>query len=605
MENVKRLNKTVLTFCICVLTLCFVVFIKFDSNPDIFFMLKHGEYILTKGFTDIEPFTVHEGLSFSFEKWLTCVVTYFVYSKFGMTGLNVVSYLLLAINGIIVFKISNYVGNKQKIYPLIVTAFYVLIFNHKRPQLVSNLLLLIEFYSLDRFIQEDDKKAFFIVPLTSMLMMNIHSTMFPVFYMVIAPFFLMNSTVSNDLKFKFSFDKTKFIQLLIICLLSFGASLINPFGISSYVYMFNSYTSNIDILHISELSPFNIKMKGASLIFILFVASYFIITKINNEEHKLRYKVTYFIFLIFSLYAIRNLQYLILLGSIELLHEFRNIQIKKQAFAYLVLSLMIICATMRYNNLYSGLIYNYLDLEKEKHPYQVLIDSVDIKDTDRVYVEQNFGSYAIWKGYNVYIDGRAELYSEKVNKKKDIITEYVDIRAGLITLDEIQEIYDFDYYILYKNFALYNEISKSDDWYCLAEISDAGIFGRKEPRKNFISIGNYVANVVEADIFDTPTFQWIIDEEISCVKGKLYSGATLLADHGAQLFIESIREDTLKLWDESGIIHTYKKVDSKKGKTGEWETEDGFNVYTDYLSSLVTQVCYDDGLVWSFWEEVE
>ena len=66
-------------------------------DNDFWFIINHGRYILAHGFTNIEPFTVHEGLAFSFEKWLTCIVFYKVYDWFGAWGMYIFMLLLFGI----------------------------------------------------------------------------------------------------------------------------------------------------------------------------------------------------------------------------------------------------------------------------------------------------------------------------------------------------------------------------------------------------------------------------------------------------------------------------------------------------------------------------
>ena len=60
-------------YLILALPLCWV---GVTMDNDFWFTINHGRYILEHGFTNIEPFTVHEGLAFSFEKWLTCITFY-------------------------------------------------------------------------------------------------------------------------------------------------------------------------------------------------------------------------------------------------------------------------------------------------------------------------------------------------------------------------------------------------------------------------------------------------------------------------------------------------------------------------------------------------
>ena len=49
---------------------------KVDRENDIWFLLKHGEYILKHGFPHIEPFSMHQNFSFVMQQWLSSVIFY-------------------------------------------------------------------------------------------------------------------------------------------------------------------------------------------------------------------------------------------------------------------------------------------------------------------------------------------------------------------------------------------------------------------------------------------------------------------------------------------------------------------------------------------------
>ena len=45
-----------------------------NLNNDIWFILNCGKYVVQNGIPNIEPFTIHEGLSFVMQQWLTAVI---------------------------------------------------------------------------------------------------------------------------------------------------------------------------------------------------------------------------------------------------------------------------------------------------------------------------------------------------------------------------------------------------------------------------------------------------------------------------------------------------------------------------------------------------
>ena len=63
-------------------------------NNDIWFIINSGTYVLKNGFPHIEPFTIHEGMSFVMQQWLSGVIFSINYSFFGEAGLYLVVILI-------------------------------------------------------------------------------------------------------------------------------------------------------------------------------------------------------------------------------------------------------------------------------------------------------------------------------------------------------------------------------------------------------------------------------------------------------------------------------------------------------------------------------
>ena len=79
---------------------------------DTYYTIKVGEYIANNGIDMKEPFAWHENLIYTYPHWLYDLITYFIYSIFGFTGIYVATCILSAILGVSIYFIN------KKIVPL-------------------------------------------------------------------------------------------------------------------------------------------------------------------------------------------------------------------------------------------------------------------------------------------------------------------------------------------------------------------------------------------------------------------------------------------------------------------------------------------------------
>ena len=65
-----------------------------------------------------------------------------------------------------------------------------------------------------------------------------------------------------------------------------------------------------------------------------------------------------------------------------------------------------------------------------------------------LYTEFNNGAYMEWRGYQVYMDARPELFQTEINGQEDVYTEYVNVQNGTIDYAEFLDKYGFTYLIV-------------------------------------------------------------------------------------------------------------------------------------------------------------
>lgn len=63
-----------------------IVFVRLVFDGDLWFILNSGRFVVENGFPYTEPFSMHEGLNFVLEQWLTDIIYWEFYTNFGAEG---------------------------------------------------------------------------------------------------------------------------------------------------------------------------------------------------------------------------------------------------------------------------------------------------------------------------------------------------------------------------------------------------------------------------------------------------------------------------------------------------------------------------------------
>ena len=100
----KKINKY---FCYVffVVPILLFLFSDFTEETDIWFLLSHGRYVLNHGFPHVEFLTMHEGLHFVMQQWLSSVLFYVIYKHFGVIGIYFLVWFFFAIIMYLVYKL--------------------------------------------------------------------------------------------------------------------------------------------------------------------------------------------------------------------------------------------------------------------------------------------------------------------------------------------------------------------------------------------------------------------------------------------------------------------------------------------------------------------
>lgn len=466
-------RKKKLYFVMAMFLILPILFIPAKVDNDTWFMLNHGRYLVEHGFTSIEPFTVHEGLTFSFEKWLTCIFFWAVYSIGGAKAI----YLLVVGIGMTViacfYKLCMILSDGNYVTSCITTTIALaptfIGFMVSRPQIFGYLFMLIELICLEKYVRTKNWKFLIPLPFISILWMQFHSTMWLICfimalpYLIEAKFFKVKCLTVTEYKKK---------PILLAMIGMFAGGFINPYGARSVFYLIESMKNNelskVGIMELSKTSMSSI------LLFGLVLAGHIIFFWFKRRDMPVRYALLMIGTFIMGAYALRNVAFYSIVGGAVLAWEYKDMQIPekwtKHGLDILVVGIPIVglsavlstvspsSSVGYFTNLYDGTVC--------KKAVDALYDYTTKKGQDpedlKVFTSFNDGAYAEFKGFKCYMDPRAEVFIKEINKKKDVLGEYIEFLTNQFDYNELQSRYDFDYWVADKSYA-YTLYMQNDD----------------------------------------------------------------------------------------------------------------------------------------------
>ncbi len=157
---------------------------------DTFYTIKIGEHISKYGIDMQDPFSWHENLGYTYPHWGYDLITYYIYSAFGMTGIYVVTCILSAILGITIYTVNTkLVKNKVLSFLITIGAMYVIRgYIAARAQLVTFILFALTILFIEKFLETKKKRyavALIIIPI---IIANIHLAVFPFYFILYLPY---------------------------------------------------------------------------------------------------------------------------------------------------------------------------------------------------------------------------------------------------------------------------------------------------------------------------------------------------------------------------------------------------------------------------------
>ena len=496
-KSEKFRKRTFITVAIVLIVLFCVCITPVTLQNDTFYTIKIGELISQNGIDMQDHFSWHENLTYTYPHWLYDLLTYFIYSLTGFTGIYVTTCILCSILGITLYFVTSKITKNYTI-PLITTigALYLTrSYIAARAQLLTFILFILAIYFIEMFLKSKKARYGIGLVLISFLIANLHCAvwffLFVLFLPYIAEYFVAiiicktkkkKTNTKEPYKITISkIDATKWLLLiLVICIL---VGFLTPIGTTPFTYLIKTMQGN-STQNINEHLPMTVAHEAGVIVVLIFLFALLIFSKAKIS-------LTDFIMLSGLLYLMlasrRQLSMFALIGSIifaKLLLSCISIHLAKKnsqkdpikildyvltdSITMLMISILTICICYY-------MVKDKFDdsiIDSSAYPVeasQFILDNIDLENA-KFFNEYNYGSYLLFRGIPVFVDSRADLYTPEFNKipsedenvKYDIFSDFLEASNIGTYYGDIFDKYGITHVILYKNSKVNMLITKAD-----------------------------------------------------------------------------------------------------------------------------------------------
>lgn len=468
------------------------------SGNDFWWHVKVGERIVNDGVVPTNDifswYGVENNIPWTAHEWLADVIFYLVYSSMGEIGIFILSVGTgFALVWLMWRETKKYSSRNWLVTGLFfcLLAVTISLFFYGRPHIFGFLLIFLELKCLYDFYENRSDKKIWLVPVITVFWSNLHGGSSNMSYILCIVFAVVGSLELKLGKIESHRISNKdILKLSVLIVLTICAIFINPVGVKTFLYPYESFGDNLSLSVISEWAPPDAKKIGDLILYFLPIGimSFCLII----YEGKIRAidaaVMALFVFLFF-----RSIRFIMLWYISAIFWAFRYIypiKVKslnsawEKAICYAVLGIMLTSITIS-----SALILKNKDDIISK---QMSVKEVEIVKNDaplRIFNDYNLGETLIFNNIVVFFDARADLFS-RVGVLADGISLMMlnqmneNSENSYVDPDEIIANYGFDAILIMKDRPLYPYLINSPDNYRLIYEDKAVAYFRVVERTN-------------------------------------------------------------------------------------------------------------------------
>ena len=452
----KKNNKIFWFLFLLIVSLSFFLISCFHLEPDYFWHIKAGEYMMRNHLLREDVFSWF--LSHKYwmsHEWLFEIIIYYLKTIFG--NYHILVYLLFSLVGLSsLLYFPNHKGFFRN-YPfsLLFIAFYTIMmvfYVQARPHLISLCLFATTIWFLvDLYHHKESKKIYFL-PLISILWANIHGGSSNLVYLLCFLFFIGGL-------FSFQFKKIeakrmskvqlrKYFWVMVLCMIGVC---INLHGFKMFLYPYQNMLDHTMLENIQEwqgttLNDWSHYIYFAFIVFVLFTYLF--------SERKIQWMdllLTGFVFYL-GLKSIRFWSFGPIALSYILFDYVKERKIENGTYlGIVVLSCFFFALFVSgFSHFVVKDYYVYLNSD--------IISLLKKEKPNRLFNMYDYGGELVYYDIPVFIDSRADLYSPYNYE------DYLDI--SLLKKDSLSLIdkYDFDYLLVDEEYPIYTYLENDSQY---------------------------------------------------------------------------------------------------------------------------------------------
>lgn len=492
-------------FAFCIGILSYIMSFGLSGN-DFWWHITAGEWIVeNKSVPQFDIFSwsaMSQNLKWTAHEWLSEVIYYTVYALGGQLGIYFFCFLAGALLLYLLYTVSKENVLKNISYAILFFVFTTALINiyvYARPHVFSYFLLFAELKILYDFIYDRSKISIYFIPVIGIIWANFHGGSSNLVY-VLCIFFIITGI------FQFKFGKIRFKKLAgkklgILCGVTVISTLclcINPYGAHMLTYPYTNMADTLMLDLISEwASPDAKELHVLLFYFIPFALGLlsFIITNKDIDATDL------LIFAFFSYMFFRSSRFIVFLVISMAFYSFKYMpafgtleEIKTKAEKIVTGGLLILVSCITVYG-FVNCVHTYKDGKLIRHTLDKgFVDLMKSEAPERPYTDYNYGGDLIFYGVEVFVDGRADVYTgislvDFYNLSFLVKHETTDEKYECRDLGFAEDIikkYNFDAFLVSKERPLCQYLYNQPDKYQIIKEDEEAVYYRVIQQKNGI-----------------------------------------------------------------------------------------------------------------------
>lgn len=475
MKRIREFTKKyryVLGFSFVLVCLALFMMLLFTKDSDYLWHVKAGEYMIqNKMILTEDVFSwFMQGKHWMSHEWAFDCLIYLFKCVFGKMHFFIYSFMCI-VSLLMILFFSNRKGYLKNILFGLCWIMGFLIFcvyMQARPHLLSfSFLALTIWFTYDLFRNKDSKKIYFL-PLVTLFWANFHGGSSNLSYLFCLVFLIIGL-------FKFDFtkisanrlSKKQLLTYLVVAFFCMMAICINPHGVKMLLYPYTNIMDTVMVNFITEWQPTTLSSVSHYPYFILIV-TIFLIMLFSKEKIKFIDLALFGISIILGLKSIRFWGYTYIIMSYVI---FNYISERRPDKGTTRMLFMVGC-------IFLGIfICNYNNLDKEYSKTVISDDMIEIikeEKPKRLYNMYDYGGELIYNDIDVFVDGRADLYS-KYN-----LVDYENISMLKNDYVLLIEKYNFDYFLVMRKYPINTYLNYSDNYEVVYEEDNMILYKKKD-----------------------------------------------------------------------------------------------------------------------------